>query len=316
MYVRTANAILIILTIIYILILLFTMLIDTISIFFIMFFIGSPYIIYILVKRHKLIEEEKEFKALREKLRDEQDKEYKEYGNELDEVEQKVVDIITKNVTIGKPILEKPEIDKIDNNYIPIKKQDDKIRFYTEEDYNTTDITKIFYDVEGSGGVLVGNMRERVKQELNSINKFIREAQDMRIPVKPFFNIDIDKVIFDLPNENQDQIMSYTHFIKENLTKTGKTPKYPYHLFFRTVEYAWIESDGIISTKKYDTIHGNLYYLENQTIGKAWFVMWKQHNSYKIELKLIDNILSLGKIEYSTPNHQYYEILYKAEDKK
>ncbi len=34
------------------------------------------------------------------------------------------------------------------------------------------------------------------------------------------------------------------------------------------------------------------------------------------ELKLIDNILSLGKIEYSTPDHQYYETLYKSEDKK
>lgn len=199
---------------------------------------------------------------------------------------------------------------------MPIKKLDDKIRFYSEEDYKTTDITKIFYDVNGSGGVLVGDMRERVKQELNSINKFIREAQDMRIPVKPFFNIDIDKVIFDLPNENQDQAMNYTHFIKEGLTKTGKEPKYPYRLFFRTVEYVWIESDGIVSSKRYDTIHGNLYYLENQTIGKAWFVMWKQHNAYKMELKLIDNILSLGKIEYSTPNHQYYETLYKSEDKK
>lgn len=35
-----------------------------------------------------------------------------------------------------------------------------------------------------------------------------------------------------------------------------------------------------------------------------------------MELKLIDNILSLGKIEYSTPDHQYYETLYKSEDKK
>ncbi|TXJ31144.1 hypothetical protein [Brachyspira aalborgi] len=265
------------------------------GLFIIFGFWGVLYLIFIAVKRHQAIEEENNRLDLEIKI------------NMLNREEEEL-ESINENIDINKP--------EIDNNYMPIKKQDDKIRFYTEEDYNTTDITKIFYDVDGSGGVLVGNMRERVKQDLNSINKFIREAQDMRIPVKPFFNIDIDKVIFDLPNENQDQIMSYTHFIKENLTKTGKTPKYPYRLFFRTVEYAWIESDGIISTKKYDTIHGNLYYLENQTIGKAWFVMWKQHNSYKIELKLIDNILSLGKIEYSTPNHQYYETLYKSEDKK
>lgn len=315
MDVRTANIILIILTIIYIFIFLFAILIEQISIFFIMLVLVSPYVIYILVKRDKAIEEEKEFEELRKKIRAEQDKEDEKDENELDEVEQKVVDIISKNIKIGTPTLSE-ETSQIDNSYMPIKKLDDKIRFYTEEDYNTTDITKIFYDVNGSGGVLVGNIRERVKQELNSINKFIREAQDMRIPVKPFFNIDIDKVIFDLPNENQDQVMNYTHFIKEGLTKTGKEPKYPYRLFFRTVEYVWIESDGIFSTKRYDTIHGDLHYLENQTIGKAWFVMRKQKNAYKIELKLIDNILSLGKIEYSTPDHQYYETLYKSEDKK
>lgn len=312
MSVKTANMILIILTIIYILIFLFSMLAEAVFIFFIMLVLVSPYVIYILVKRDKAIKEEKEFEELRKKIIAEQDKEDEKDENELDEVEQKVVDIISKNIKIGTPIIETPQID---NSYTPIKKPDDKIRFYTEEDYNTTDITKIFYDVDGSGGVLVGNMRERVKQDLNSINKFIREAQDMRIPVKPFFNIDIDKVIFDLPNDEWGS-HSYTHFIKAGLTKTGKMPKYPYHLFFRTIEYAWIESDGIVSSKKFDTIHGNLYYLENQTIGKAWLVMWKQHNAYKMELKLIDNILSLGKIEYSTPNHQYYETLYKSEDKK
>lgn len=136
---------------------------------------------------------------------------------------QEIKDIIEENISIEIPKIETP---KIDNRYMPFKPLDDKIRFYTEEDYTTTDITKIFYDVDGMGGVLVGNMRERVKQELNMLNKFIREAQDMRIPVKPFYNV------------------------------------------------------------------------------------------YKIELKLIDNILSIGKIEYSTPNHQYYETLYKAEDKK
>ncbi len=263
-------------------------------------FWGGIYLLFIAVKRHQAIKEEDERLDLEIKL------------NMLDREKEELQEIINENTTNDTQIIETPQID---NSYMPIKKLDDKIRFYSEEDYNTTDITKIFYDVNGAGGVLVGNMRERVKQDLNSINKFIREAQDMRIPVKPFFNIDIDKVIFDLPNDEWDS-HSYTHFIKEGLTKTGKTPKYPYHLFFRTIEYTWIESDGIVSSKKFDTIHGNLYYLENQTIGKAWLVMWKQHNAYKMELKLIDNILSLGKIEYSTPNHQYYETLYKSEDKK
>lgn len=67
MDVRTANIILIILTIIYIFIFLFAILIEQISIFFIMLVLVSPYVIYILVKRDKAIEEEKEFEELRKK---------------------------------------------------------------------------------------------------------------------------------------------------------------------------------------------------------------------------------------------------------
>lgn len=40
------------------------------------------------------------------------------------------------------------------------------------------------------------------------------------------------------------------------------------------------------------------------------YYMFQQYSNYQMP------ILSIGKIEYSTPNHQYYETLYKAEDKK
>lgn len=296
MSIKTYNNILLYGSILLLIFFLVSIILEIFSVFLFFGTLGILYLIFIAAKRHQEIESENRRLDLEIKMR-QLDRKEKEL--------QEIKDIIEENISI--------EIPKIDNRYMPFKPLDDKIRFYTEEDYTTTDITKIFYDVDGMGGVLVGNMRERVKQELNMLNKFIREAQDMRIPVKPFYNVDINNIIFDMPKDDWDGF-SYTHFNKEKLTKTGKTPKYPYNLFFRSVEYSWIEGDGIISTRKFDTIHGNLYYLENQTIGKAWFVMWKHHNVYKIELKLIDNILSIGKIEYSTPNHQYYETLYKAED--
>lgn len=40
--------------------------------------------------------------------------------------------------------------------------------------------------------------------------------------------------------------------------------------------------------------------------------MWKNNFSYKIELKLINDILAISKIEYSSPQHEYREVLYKV----
>ncbi|WP_146080007.1 hypothetical protein, partial [Brachyspira murdochii] len=79
-------------------------------------------------------------------------------------------------------------------------KLDDKIRYYKDIDYSTTNFSEIFYDINNMSGVLVGNMRNRIKEDLNSLNIFIRQAQDMKIAVKPFFNLDINNIIFDLPN--------------------------------------------------------------------------------------------------------------------
>lgn len=41
--------------------------------------------------------------------------------------------------------------------------------------------------------------------------------------------------------------------------------------------------------------------------------MKKGFDTYRIYLKLINNILSISKIEYHTINHQFVEVLYKAE---
>ncbi|MEI0518793.1 hypothetical protein [Brachyspira murdochii] len=191
-------------------------------------------------------------------------------------------------------------------------KLDDKIRYYKDIDYSTTNFSEIFYDINNMSGVLVGNMRNRIKEDLNSLNIFIRQAQDMKIAVKPFFNLDINNIIFDLPNKNQGETDIYTYLYKVPLTKKGKIPKYPYELGFRTVEK--VNTDIHCKDIKYfDTIFGIVYYLENQTIGKCSIHMKKGFDTYRIYLKLINSILSISKIEYHTMNHQTVEVLYKAE---
>ncbi|AGA67572.1 hypothetical protein BPP43_12170 [Brachyspira pilosicoli P43/6/78] len=277
---------------------------QSISYFIILLFFLGLYLLFYLFKKYQSKKEEEERIEIDSEIsRLTRLKEEKE-----EELEKMIEDEIVNNIVIGS----KNYYNEAETSSLGISVLDDKIRFYTEEDYNTTDFSKIFYDVENISGVLVGKMREYIKKELNSLNRFIREAQDMPIPVKPFYNIDINKVIFDIPNEEQESGSYYTNLSKEKLTKTGKPPKYPYNLFFRTVEKTWVEKDGIIEDRKWNTIDGVLYYLPNQTIGKGWFIMWKNNFSYKIELKLINDILAISKIEYSSPQHEYREVLYKV----
>lgn len=288
-----------------ILMLFLSIVLQSIAYFVILLFFLGLYLLFYLFKKYQNKKEEEE--------RIEIDNEISRLTRLKEEKEEELARMIEKEIADNIVIGSKDYDNETETSSLHVCTLDDKIRFYTEEDYKTTDLSKIFYDVKGSGGVLVGNMRERIKNDLNSLNKFIREIQDMKIPIKPPFNIDINNIIFDLPNEEQNIFNNYTHLVKTQLTKTGKEPKYPYWLVFRTVEKTWVEKNGIISERKYEVIHGEIYYLQEQTIGKGWFIMSGKNMWYKIELKLINNILSISKIEYGTKHHEYPEVLYKVD---
>ena len=261
-----------------ILILFLVIVIESIAPIFILLFFGLPYLLFIFAK----------------KIQENKDKE------EIIQIENKISRL--------KTLKEEKETE--------ITKLDDKIRFYTEDDYTATDISKLYYDSKNSGGVIVGAMRERAIRDIENLNDFIDKINNSEIHKKPPFKIKKENIIFDLPNEEQEIHANYTHFVKEELTKTGKEPKYPYFLFFRTVENTWIEKEGIISQRRFETIHGCLYYLSNQTIGKGWFIMWTKAGSYQIDIKLIQNELSISRISISMRENGVRKDIYNVSGKK
>lgn len=65
----------------------------------------------------------------------------------------------------------------------------------------------------------------------------------------------------------------------------------------------------VSNTQQKETVFEDYFTSKKPALFEHYY-MFQQYSNYQMP------ILSIGKIEYSTPNHQYYETLYKAEDKK
>lgn len=97
-----------------------------------------------------------------------------------------------------------------------------------------------------------------------------------------------------------------SYFEKLPLTKTGKLPKFKEVFHYRTKNY-----DAFNPEKNY---FGDIYYLQDGSIGKTRMIFWINHTMYCIFMKIIDRTLCVNKIEYLNSNSQK-EILYKADSK-
>lgn len=97
-----------------------------------------------------------------------------------------------------------------------------------------------------------------------------------------------------------------THYVFTPFTKTKRPSKYPL-----SVRYSYAQSNN-------DTpaVFGNIYYLQNGTIGKAEEIFWiKQHEGYVINLGQTKGELVLKNIEHLTPLNGERTIIVK-ENKK
>jgi hypothetical protein len=74
----------------------------------------------------------------------------------------------------------------------------------------------------------------------------------------------------------------FCFFKYEPLTNTGKMSKYPLILNFHTKE---------------DKILGEIYYIDNDVIGKARVICWINHHLFVLSIKSKNNALSLSTLE-------------------
>lgn len=96
-------------------------------------------------------------------------------------------------------------------------------------------------------------------------------------------------------------IGNFTFYEARPYTPTGKHSKYPLIL-----HYAYASHDAPYPSQDY---FGELYYLQDGSIGKARLIFWNNKNGYMIHLAMVNQKLSVKKVEKSSPAN--WETIYK-----
>ena len=120
---------------------------------------------------------------------------------------------------------------------------------------------------------------ELVNELLNSIKK--------QLKIREALNIPISEIVF---NSNFSQKL-YTYFEYAPLTASGKQSKYPFELYITTREH-------YEAMPEFECF-GSIGYLKDNRIGSATLNFWYKSKGYHIGLGMIEDKLSVKKVEQS-----------------
>ena len=123
--------------------------------------------------------------------------------------------------------------------------------------------------------------RKAAKEALQFIDAFIRKSPLLSRQIPSGIHIPIEEMYF-TPNKQT----GYTRIMCTPYTKTGKKSKYPLYLHFTTD----------LRILDHET-HGQLYYAQDGSIGKANVYVWINHVGYLYYFKTIGKTLVIDKIE-------------------
>lgn len=133
--------------------------------------------------------------------------------------------------------------------------------------------------------------RTLIDAEFKQINTFIAFALKLA-HLKENLNIDTREFSY------SDNL---TFYKAQPYTQTGRPAKYPLVL-----QYAYSTHNDLNLARDY---FGSLSYTQDGNIGKARLIFWKQKRGYIIHLAMVDNQLTVKKIEKSAPSN--WETIYK-----
>ena len=191
---------------------------------------------------------------------------------------------------------------------VELAEEKEKLEKISPEDMNKFNLKQfifnnIFYDHRMARMLIDKANQPTVLKDIEYVNTFIVQA----IPLaKLAFNykIPIDKISFvtqtiNTPVDSCTQY--YTFFECAPYTPTGKNSKYPLILHFATEKAYDLETN--------EKCTGEIYYLQNGSIGKARLICWIQSYLCVVNLGIIKNNLEIKSVE--TSNNGVKEILYK-----
>lgn len=123
-------------------------------------------------------------------------------------------------------------------------------------------------------------------ENIELINELLNSLR-MQLKIREALNIPISEIVF---NSNFFQKL-YTYFEYVPLTESGKQSKYPFKLFIATREH--------YNTLPNFECFGSISYLKDNRIGNATLNFWYQNKGYHISLGMIEDKLSVKKVEQS-----------------
>lgn len=154
------------------------------------------------------------------------------------------------------------------------------------------DYSGIPYDL--SAGWRSSDNRFQALTDISYMNEFLKEARKLG-NIKQKLEICTEEVLWDG--------VCVSTLEKLPRTKTGKVPKYIVKLWFST-------RDGM-EFEPPDHYYGDIYYMQDGTIGKAWLVCRIKKKMYCIYIGLVGTSLVIKKIETNASKKGEKEIIYK-----
>ena len=126
--------------------------------------------------------------------------------------------------------------------------------------------------------------QEIISYEIDQINKLVSYALKLS-HIKRRFRIDASRFVY---------LKSHTYYEGNPFTPSGRPKKIPLIL-----HYDYKNDDQILESDIDRDFFGEIGYLQNGHIAKARLIFWFKKEGYIIHLGIVDNILTVKKVEKS-----------------
>ena len=159
--------------------------------------------------------------------------------------------------------------------------------------YETIDYTKVPYDLKK--GWLSEQNRNQALKDILVMNTFLEQVKEIA-DIRGHFSIEPELVKW---YGNSPSIFEFPAH-----TKTGKVPKYILILHFNTRD-----------SEEYEPLNdyfGDIYYMQDGSIGKANLVCWEGKTMHRVELGLKGTTLIIKKIQKTCIGESEMKVIYKA----
>lgn len=147
--------------------------------------------------------------------------------------------------------------------------------------------------------IVSDNDKERVVEDLTLINELLYSIRK-ELRIKKELQIPAQDIIYN--SDFSQELYSYLEY--EPLTKTGKQSKYPFQLHFAT--------QGLHDMSLDFSCFGSISYLKDNRMGKGAVHLWYQHRGYHIYLTMINDKLSVQKVDRNTEKDPNTITIYKT----